>query len=803
MNVLIIIITLFLILLFLARLSLNLLVWIIGIAALLVAAVVWGEFEETTTIVIFSVFVPISLLLLTPAIRRWLISFPAFALLKHHLPPMSDTEREAIESGTVWWEAELFRGHPNWSVLFNAPKPKLSEAEQAFLDNETNTLCSMIDDWQVNHKDKDLSKETWDYIKQNKFFGMVIPREYGGLGFSELAHSAVVSRISTRSVTAAVTVMVPNSLGAGKLIRNYGTQEQKDYYLPRLASAEEIPCFALTAPAAGSDATAIPDTGVVCKGKFKGKEVLGLKLNWNKRYITLAPIATLLGLAFHAFDPEHLLGDKEDLGLTCGLIPTDIEGVKLGTRHNPLDTPFLNGPTYGKDVFIPLDYVIGGKEQIGKGWKMLMESLAVGRGISLPALGNATGQFSVLTGSAYTRIRKQFNLPIGYFEGVAEKLAIIGGFAYAMDASSKLIISSLEAGERSAVLSAMIKYFNTESARQVMNANMDIHAGRGISMGANNYLAENFKSIPISITVEGANILTRTLMIFGQGAIRCHPYVQGEMQALQQGDLKQFDQLLFAHIGHVISNKARAFLYSLTGGWLSAKPKGLSSVKRYIRMINTLSASFALFADSALLLLGGALKRREMLTGQFADAWIDLCVSSAVLKKYHDEGEKQEDRILVDWIVQTLLYKSYHSLVNVIENMPFFGLAPIMKLAFLPVFIKPSLPSHALSYKVARLLLKDSEARQNLTKWCYIPTKKDEALRILLDAYDQMPFVDDIEKRIRKAHSRKPLLEDFEQWLDRLVKDKLLTQEERDKYVLARQLIDKAVAVDDFKAEDY
>jgi len=797
MNILIHLIALFLILLLLARTSLSLLVWIIGFAIILLAHAIAGWFSWETGLVVFAVFVPVSLLLLLSPIRRYLVSFPAFQLLKNHLPPMSDTEREAIESGSVWWEAELFRGHPDWSLLLNSPKPKLSSTEQAFLDNETNTLCALINDWQVNHKDKDLSQETWDYIKQHNFFGMVIPTEYGGLGFSELAHAAVVCRISSRSVTAAVTVMVPNSLGPAKLIKNYGTDAQKDYYLPRLATAEEIPCFALTAPAAGSDAAAIPDTGVVCKQMFEGKAVLGLKLNWEKRYITLAPVATLLGLAFHAFDPDHLLGDKEDLGLTCALIPTNLPGVEFGSRHNPLDTPFLNGPTSGQDVFIPLDYIIGGAEQIGKGWKMLMESLAVGRGISLPALGNATGQFSVLTASAYTRVRKQFNLPIGYFEGVAEKLAKIGGMAYAMDASSKLIISSLEAGEKSAVLSAMIKYFNTEGARDVMNANMDIHAGKAISLGINNYLAENFKSIPISITVEGANILTRTLMIFGQGAIRCHPYVQGEMQALQQADLKKFDKLLFAHIGHVMANKARAFLYSLTGGWLSAKPKGLSSLKRYIRTINTLSASFAVFSDFALLFLGGALKRREMLTGQFADAWIGLCVTSAVLKKYHDEGENQEELILVDWICQSMLYQSYQALVNVTENLPFFG--SIMRVAFLPM--KPRLPSHALSYKVARLLLKDSKTRQKLITWCYIPTEKDESIRILLDTYAQMPFVDEIEKRIKKAGYKKSLLEDEQQWFKRL--GQLISPEEREQYVAAKKLIEQVISVDEFKAEEY
>lgn len=807
MNILIHILALFLIVLLLARLSLSMLVWIVGLGILFLGHAIAGWFGPVSGTIVFALFVPVSLVLLIPGIRKRLISFPALKQLKNHLPPMSDTEREAIESGTVGWEAELFRGKPNWSLLFNAPTPKLSVAEQSFFDNETNTLCAMIDDWQINHKDKDLSQATWDYLKQNKFFGLVIPREYGGLEFSEQAHAAIVTRVSTRSATAAITVMVPNSLGPAELINHYGTQAQKDYYLPRLANGEEIPCFALTAPAAGSDAASIPDTGVVCKGMFEDQEVLGLRLNWEKRYITLAPVATLLGLAFHAFDPDHLLGDREDLGVTCALIPTDRAGIKLGNRHNPLDTPFLNGPTSGKDVFIPLDWIIGGADQIGKGWKMLMASLAVGRGISLPAVGNASGQFSVLTGSAYTRVRKQFNLSVGYFEGVAEKLAQIGGKAYAMDAFCKLIISSLEAGEKSAVLSAMAKYFNTESAREIMNANMDIHAGSGISLGPNNYLGENFKSLPISITVEGANILTRTLMIFGQGAIRCHPYVQGEMLALQENNVDKFDKFLFAHIGHVIANKARAFLYSLTGGWLSAqhkgKGKGFSSVKRYIRSINTLSASFAVFADFALLFLGGALKRKEMLTGQFADAWIGLCVSSAVLKKYCDEGENDEDLILVDWVCQSMLYQSYRALVNVTENMPIWGLGAIMKVAFLPVFSKPRLPCHYLTNKVARLLLDDSDAKQRLTRLCYVPDDKDEAVRVLLDAYAQMPFVDEIDKRIKKAGCKKPLLEDEALWLDRLVKDEVLSREERERYVVARLLIEKVVAVDEFKAEDY
>lgn len=784
-----------------ARFSLSTKAWTIFLAVAAFLHLFTGASGWLSLLLIVLVAVMGALVFL-PGVRKALMTAPMFNLLKSHLPAMSDTEREAIESGTVGWEAQLFRGNPDWSILFDYPNPTLSTEEQQFLDNETNSLCALMDDWQVNKFDKDLSKEAWDYIKNNKFFGLIIPKKYGGKEFSEQAHAAIVTRLSTRCVASAVTVMVPNSLGPGKLIKQYGTQEQKDYYLPRLANGQEIPCFALTAPTAGSDAAAIPDTGVIVKGEVDGKEVLGLKLNWDKRYITLAPVATILGLAFHVLDPDKLLGDKENLGLTCALIKTDMQGVTIGRRHNPLDSPFQNGPTQGKDVFIPLEMIIGGVEQIGKGWKMLMESLAVGRGISLPAQGNAAGQYSVVTASAYARVRKQFNLSIGYFEGVAEKLAFIGGYAYAMDACSKLITSTLMLGEKPAVLSAMIKYFNTEGARMVTDANMDIHAGKAIIKGPSNYLADAHKAMPVSITVEGANILTRTLMIFGQGAIRCHPYLQKEMTSLQADDLDEFDSAIIGHMGYLITNKARAFLHSFTGGWLSSYDVKLNHGKQYIRKMNALSASLALISDVAFSLLGGKLKRKEMLTGQFADAWTGLCVCSAVLKKYQDEGSQKEDQALVDWICQTMLHQSYTALSNVTNNLPLTWLVKPIHLFYLPKMGIPKPPSHKLSNKVSQLLLADSDSKRRLSAWCYIPENKDDAVKVLLEAYATMPMVDEIEQRIRRAGLTKSLLQDEEQWLESLSEAGILNAQEKEDYVAARALIHKAISVDDFAPDE-
>jgi len=569
---------------------------------------------------------------------KW-ISAPVKAMIKKALPPMSDTEKAAIEAGTVWWDAQLFQGNPDWDVLLNTSAPKLTEEEQAFVDGPTETLCAMLDDWQINHELRDLPPDVWDYIRQNGFFAMIIPKAYGGLEFSAYAHSRVIQKVASRCGAAAVTVMVPNSLGPGELLLAYGTEAQKDYYLPRLASGEEVPCFALTAPAAGSDAGAIPDTGIICKAEFEGEETLGLRLNWEKRYITLGPVATVLGLAFHVYDPEHLLGEQEDLGITCALIPVETPGVEIGRRHDPLNIAFQNGPNSGTDVFIPMDRIIGGQDMIGKGWRMLVERLSIGRGISLPSLSAAAGKMASHTTGAYARLRKQFKMSIGRFEGVEEALARIGGLTYMMDAGVRLTTSALDAGEKPAVVTAIAKRYLTESMRQVMNDAMDVHGGRGICMGPSNYLGRTYQSIPVAITVEGANILTRSMMVFGQGAMRCHPYLQEEIAAAsldgEEGD-QRFDAALTAHLGYTIANAARAILYGISCGRLAPSPvAGATAI--YYKQIARFSAATSAIADLALLVLGGALKRKESISGRFADALSYLYLCSAVLKRFEDD----------------------------------------------------------------------------------------------------------------------------------------------------------------------
>ncbi|MFT7674341.1 MAG: acyl-CoA dehydrogenase, partial [Gammaproteobacteria bacterium] len=475
----------------------------------------WGGFSFWPGLINWSIYLTLVVFLGNADIRKQRLSRPLLNRVKLLLPPMSETEQDAIEAGTVWWEAELFRGAPDWSKLLGYKPPSLSEQEQAFLDGPVDTLCSMLDDWEITHNQIDLSKEVWEFLKTNRFFGMIVPREYGGLEFSAYAHSEVVMKISARSVSAGVTVMVPNSLGPAELLLHYGTEEQKNHYLPRLANGREIPCFALTGPDAGSDAGSIPDTGIICHGEYQGETVLGLRLNWEKRYITLGPIATVIGLAFKAFDPDQLIGNQRELGITCALVPADTSGVIIGNRHYPMNSAFMNGPNSGKDVFIPMDFIIGGQDNIGKGWRMLVESLSVGRGISLPTQGVSAGKAACRTTGAYARIRKQFNTSIGKFEGVEEALARIGGLSYMMDAGRLLTLGALDNGEKPSVVTAILKYYNTEHMRTVLNDSMDIHGGRGICLGPSNYLGRAYQSIPVGITVEGANILTRTMIIFG------------------------------------------------------------------------------------------------------------------------------------------------------------------------------------------------------------------------------------------------------------------------------------------------
>ena len=552
------------------------------------------------SVLLLCLLVPLNI----PVWRRALLSDRVLALFRRVLPSMSQTERDALEAGTVWWDGELFSGRPDWNRLLKFPVPHLSSEEQAFLDGPAEELCRMLDDWHITEERHDLPPEVWQFIKDNGFFGMIIPKQYGGLEFSALAHSSVVMKLSTRSITAAVTVMVPNSLGPGELLLHYGTDQQKDHYLPRLARGEEIPCFALTGPEAGSDASSMPDRGVVCRDTFNGREVLGIRLNWEKRYITLGPVATILGLAFKLSDPDHLLGDEEEIGITLALIPTDTKGVWIGNRHAPLSQAFQNGPNRGKDVFIPMEWVIGGVEQVGNGWRMLMESLAAGRSISLPALSTGGGKLASRATGAYARIRKQFKTPIGRFEGVEEALSRIAGYTYQMDAVRTMTAGAVDLGEKPSVISAIAKYNLTSLMRQVVTDAMDVQGGSGICMGPANLIGRVYQAIPISITVEGANILTRSLITFGQGAIRCHPHVFSEMQAVADPDRQQgsinFDRAFIAHAGFTISNAVRSMWLGLTGARLVLK-FGDAVTRRYYQRLTRMSAAFALVTDVCML----------------------------------------------------------------------------------------------------------------------------------------------------------------------------------------------------------
>ena len=682
----------------------------------------------------------IALLFLAPAsvlnipwLRRACVTAPALAAFRKALPPMSSTEREAIEAGTVWWDAELFAGNPNWDKLLAIRFPTLTADEQAFLDGPVEELCAMLDDWLITDSLRDLPEPVWRFLKDYRFFGMIIPEEYGGLGFSALAHSCVVVKIASRSVSAAVTVMVPNSLGPAELLLHYGTKAQKDQHLPGLANGSEIPCFALTGPEAGSDAGAIPDVGVVCRGEFDGEDIIGIRLNWDKRYITLGPVATLLGLAFKLHDPDNLIGDDGEPGITVALIPTATPGVTIGRRHRPMDQAFFNGPNQGKDVFIPVDWIIGGPDMAGKGWMMLMESLAAGRSISLPALSTGSGKVASRVTGAYAAIRRQFKTPVGQFEGVQEALARIGGNAYLMEATRIMTAGAIDLGEKPSVISAIAKYHLTERMRQVVNDAMDIHGGRGICVGPRNYLAGAYQGVPIGITVEGANILTRSLIIFGQGAIRCHPYVLKEMEAAADSDpvssLREFDRNLFAHIGFTVSNAARAFVLGLTGARFISPPVP-GSIGDYYRQFSRMSAALAISADVAMLLYGGRLKRLERLSARLGDVLSFLYLASAALKRFEDQGRQQADRPLLHWVCRDALHQIQTAFDELFGNLPNRLAGKLLRNLVFPTGLAYQAPNDANDRRVARLLLRPSAARDRLTDGIYLGTAEDPIGRV-------------------------------------------------------------------------
>ena len=689
------------------------------------------------------------------ALRRRLISAPILRLFRRAMPMMSQTEREALEAGTVWWDADLFGGRPDWSRLLAAPVPTLTAEEQAFLDGPVEDLCAMLDDWRITEELHDLPPEVWRFMKDKGFFGMIIPKRYGGLEFSALAHSSVVMKLASRSITGAVTVMVPNSLGPAELLLHYGTDEQKTHYLPRLARGEEVPCFALTGPEAGSDAASMTDTGVVCRGDFRGqRNVLGIRLNWDKRYITLGPVATVLGLAFKLYDPDHLLGQKEELGITVALIPTDTPGITIGRRHIPLDIPFQNGPNSGRDVFIPADGIIGGPARAGQGWRMLMESLAAGRSISLPALSTGAGKLACRATGAYARIRKQFKTPIGRFEGVEEALARIAGSTYLMDAARVMTAGAVDQGEKPSVISAMIKYHLTELMRRAVNDAMDIHGGSAVVLGPSNFMARVYQAIPISITVEGANIMTRSLIIFGQGAIRCHPYVLKELRAAADPDhargLREFDRAFFGHLGLIVRNAARALWLGLTGArWVSTPIAGPG--RRYAQRLSRMSAAFALTADLAMAIVGSALKRKESLSARLGDVLSHLYLASAALKRFEDQGRPPEDAPLLQWACEESLSTIQDRLDAVLRNFPNRAVAGLLRLLIFPAGRRFRRPDDRLGHRVASLLLEPSAARDRLTAGIHVPKDTSQAVGRLDATLAKVVAAEAVEKKLRAA----------------------------------------------------
>ncbi|MGA7933889.1 MAG: acyl-CoA dehydrogenase, partial [Kovacikia sp.] len=739
-----------------------------------------------------------------PQLRQRLISAPLLKGLKRLkiLPTISDTERAAIEAGTVWIEAEFFSGAPNFTRMIREPYPHLSTAMQAFLDGPVEQVCRMATDWEI-YRRKDMPPDLWAYLKQERFFGMMIPQEYGGLGFSNLAYSSVMVKLASRSFTHTATVGVTNSLGPAKLLLHYGTQAQKDYYLPRLATGEEIPCFALTEPLAGSDAASLTSEGVVFRGEDGN---LYLRLNLRKRYITLGAIATLIGLAFRLRDPDNLLGKGENVGITCALIPADTAGMMLGRRHDPMGVPFYNSPVEGHEVVVSIDQIIGGAEQAGQGWKMLMQTLAAGRGISFPATCTGVAKLVTRVTGAHATVRRQFGLPIGRFEGIEEPLARIGGLTYLMEAARTYTCGAVDQGEKPSVVSAIAKYHFTELARQLVNDGMDILGGSGICRGPRNLLANIYTALPITITVEGANILTRTLMIFGQGAIRCHPYVYQEIEALQRNDAIAFDQAFWNHLGLTVRNGFRAALLSLSRGYVAQAPVS-GPTATYYRKLSWASATFAVLTDLALFTFGGTLKRQEKLTGRFADILSWMYLGMATLRRFEAEGKQSADLPLVDWAMQYAFAQIQAGIEGILSNLPVPGLAAILRGPVLSWWrLNPigTAPADTLGTQIAQRLQTPGADRDRLTANIYIPNHPDEALGRLEQAFRLASEAEAILKTIKAASQTGPLPQAKpEQLVEAAIAQGIITTAEAQLIRDATVARNEAVQVDSFTLEEY
>ncbi len=772
-----------------------------AIAVILLA----GSWQGSFGVISWIIFAVVALPLNIASIRQQYITKPLLKLYRTIMPEMSTTEKEAIDAGTTWWEGDLFRGNPDWHKLHNFPKPRLSAEEQAFLDGPVETVLRMVDDWHTTHDRADLSPEVYAYLKDQGFFAMIIKKKFGGLEFSAYAQSCVLQKLTSKSMVLSSIVGVPNSLGPGELLQHYGTKEQQEHYLPRLAKGLEVPCFALTSPEAGSDAGAIPDFGIVCKGIWQGEEIVGMRLTWNKRYITLAPIATVLGLAFKLQDPEGLLGDKVDLGITCALIPTDTDGVKIGRRHFPLNVPFQNGPTQGEGVFVPLDFIIGGPAMAGQGWRMLVECLSVGRAITLPS--NSTGGIKsvALATGAYARIRRQFKLPIGKMEGVEEVMARVGGYAYMADASTTMSVGSIDLGEKPSVISAITKYHMTERMRQAIIDAMDVHGGKGICMGPNNYLARGYQGAPVAITVEGANILTRNMIIYGQGAIRCHPFVLAELQAAQLDDeraaVTAFDRALFGHIGFSISNFFRTFWLSLTNSAFSAAPVN-DETARYYKQMNRFSASLALMSDIAMATMGGDLKRRERISARLGDILSMLYITSTILKRYNDDGRPAQDLPLVQWGCEDNLARAQTALDELFDNFPSRVVGVVMKRVVFPWGRTLRRPSDKTDHQVARIMQTPCEARTRLGTHLYLTQEPNNLLGQLEKAFADILAAEPLFDKVMHAANKRLPFYRLNEVADLGLSLGVLTPAEADKLRVAEEGRLKTINVDDFDPAD-
>ncbi len=765
-----------------------------GLLGILLIGSALGKINAITWIIFLVIFVPLNI----PALRYRLLSGPCLKAVKDKLPALSQTEKESINAGTVWWDAELFSGAPNWQLLQATPPPRLSNEEQAFIEGPVNKLCAMVNDFEITHERADLPPAIWQFLKDHGFFAMIIKKSYGGLAFSAYAQSVVLQKLAGVSTVLSTTVGVPNSLGPGELLQHYGTEEQKNYYLPRLAKGIEIPCFALTSPEAGSDASAIPDEGIVMKGMWQGKEILGMSLTWKKRYITLAPIATVLGLAFKLKDPNKLLGNKTELGITCALIPTELEGIKIGRRHFPLNMPFQNGPTEAKDLFVPLDFIIGGEKMAGQGWHMLMECLSVGRAITLPSMSTGSLKSAAVATGAYARIRRQFKLPIGKMEGIEAPLARLAASAYLMDAASTLTVSAIDMGEKPAVISAIIKYHCTQKGREGFIDAMDIAGGKGICLGKHNFLARGYQGAPIGITVEGANILTRSLIIFGQGSLRCHPYLLTEIKAASSQNLSRFDKALKSHLGFILSNTLRSLWLGITDGRTSCKPVH-NALSRYYQYINRYSAAFALLADLSMLFLGGKFKRKERLSARLGDILSELYLASAILKRFFDEGEQKADLPLAIWGLQTALYRTEVAMNDFIANFPNKLFAIFINFLVFPLGKRRKKPSDLLEQKCARLLQIPSKTRERLARNQFLTPCKNNPAGNIEKALKEILLAEPIYKKLCKLTGEKlPFM-----YLDKLanmgLERGLISKEEAQLLISAEQERLNTINVDDFE----